>query len=51
MVRKRVSKDKVVNKWGEELIRWMEKKSWGIMNMIKEGNKEGGTTGGKRNDN
>ena len=39
--RKRRSKDKKVNKEGEVLLGWLEEEGWGIMNGIKEGNKEG----------
>jgi len=48
----RVSKDKVINKMGEELIRWVEEEGWGIMNGAKEGNEEGEMTftGGRGGD-
>jgi len=36
----RVSKNKVINKMGEELIRWVEEEGWGIMNGAKEGDEE-----------
>lgn len=38
----RNSKNLVVNRWGEELIRWREK-GWNIMND-KEGDREGEVT-------
>lgn len=34
--RERVSKDKLINKQGEELVRWVEEERWGIINGVKE---------------
>jgi len=42
--RERKSKDKVINKQGEELIKWVEEEGWGIMNGAKEGDREGEVT-------
>jgi len=35
-----LSKDKVINKMGEELIKWVEEEGWGIINGAKEGDEE-----------
>lgn len=37
--RERVSKDKIINRQGVELIKWVEEERWDIMNRVK---KEGG---------
>jgi len=42
--RERKSKDKVINKQGEELIKWVEEEGWGIMNGTKKGDREGEVT-------
>ena len=39
--RKKKSKDTKVNKEGEMLLSWLEEEGWGIMNGVKEGDKEG----------
>ncbi|EZA50989.1 hypothetical protein X777_10537 [Ooceraea biroi] len=40
----RRSKDKIMNKQGEEMIKWIEEEGWGIMNGAKEGDEEGEMT-------
>lgn len=51
--RKRASKDKVINRQEIELVKWVEKEEWGIMNGVKKENKEGKMTftEGKKNGN
>lgn len=41
--RERMSKDKLMNKQGEELVKWVEE-GWDIMNGMKEGDEEGEIT-------
>ncbi|TGZ45977.1 Uncharacterized protein DBV15_12580, partial [Temnothorax longispinosus] len=36
------SKDKMINRQGKGLIRWVEEEGWGIMNGTKEGDEKGG---------
>lgn len=38
--RRRVSKDKGINRQGAELVKWVEGEGCGIMNGAKEGDKE-----------
>lgn len=42
--RERVSKDKVINRLEVELVKWVEEEGWGIINGVKEGDKEGKVT-------
>lgn len=37
--KRRVSKDKGINGQGTELVEWVEREGWGIMNEAKEGDK------------
>lgn len=46
----KVSKDKVINRLGVELVevvKWVEEEGWGIINGVKEGDKEEGDIYGK----
>lgn len=36
--------DKVINRQGEELLKWLGEKDWGIINGAMEGDKKGEVT-------
>lgn len=42
--KRRVSKDEMVNKQGEEFMKWLGEEGWGIMNGTKEGDEKGELT-------